>query len=77
MRIEITTSNCSSAAAGMVLAAAFVLFIFIIENQVMDEQCNTCKQVYDITVQTEMLVMISELSPHSLHGCCIVLFICL
>ena len=77
MRIGITTSNCSSAAAGMVLAAAFVLFIFIIENQVMDEQCNTCKQVYDITVQTEMLVMISELSPHSLHGCCIVLFICL
>ena len=77
MRIGITTSNCSSAAAGMVLAAAFVLFVFIIGNQVMDEQCNTCKQVYDITVQTEMLVMISELSPHSLHGCCIVLFICL
>ena len=77
MRIGIITSNCSSAAAGMVLAAAFVLFVFIIGNQVMDEQCNTCKQVYDITVQTEMLVMISELSPHSLHGCCIVLFICL
>lgn len=77
MRIGITTSNFSSAAAGMVLAAAFVLFVFIIGNQVMDEQCNTCKQVYDITVQTEMLVMISELSPHSLHGCCIVLFICL
>ena len=64
MRIGITTSNCSSAAAGMVLAAAFVLFIFIIENQVMDEQCNTCKQVYDICVQTEMLVIVDCLQKN-------------
>ena len=77
MPIGTTTSNWLFAAAGMVLAAAFVLFIFIIGNQVMDEQCNTCKQVYDIYVQTEMPVIISELSPHSLHCCCIVLFICL
>ena len=47
----------------MVLAAAFVLFGFIIGNQVMDEQCNTRKQVYDIYVQTEMFVIVSELSP--------------
>ena len=33
----------------------------------MNEQCNTCKQVYDIYVQTEMLVIVSELSPHSLY----------
>ena len=64
MRIGITTSNFSSAAAGMVLAAAFVLFVFIIGNQVMDEQCNTCKQVYYIYVQTEMLVIVDCLQKN-------------